>query len=180
MRTELEALGGSGAFADKVTFGGPDVPLRKSAVEMLSLAIHELPTNATQIWRARQRDRPLVGDLADRRDAAGPASRAGMDRAWYDDRGRPGAAAYGRSLIEQALPYSLSAETKFELGADVLRCVISLPFAAGVNEVVRSTNRWRCARRPATPRGRGPSWVILDPNDARKLGPLQRYQRTRR
>ena len=34
-----------------------------------------------------------------------------------------------RTLIEQALPYSLSAETSFELGGDTLRCVISLPLA---------------------------------------------------
>ena len=34
---------------------------------------------------------------------------------------------YGRTLIEQALPYALSARTKFDLGANTLRCVISLP-----------------------------------------------------
>jgi hypothetical protein len=30
-------------------------------------------------------------------------------------------------LIEQALPYTLSARTTFQLGADALRCLISLP-----------------------------------------------------
>jgi len=39
---------------------------------------------------------------------------------------------YGRTLIEEALPYSLSAETVFELSSDGLRCVISVPLAAGI------------------------------------------------
>ena len=30
-------------------------------------------------------------------------------------------------MIEQALPYALSARTKFDLRANTLRCVISLP-----------------------------------------------------
>jgi hypothetical protein len=34
---------------------------------------------------------------------------------------------YGRTLIEEALPYSLSAETTFELGPDGLLCRICLP-----------------------------------------------------
>src|SRR5262249_3730244 len=45
VRMELEALG----FADlgkKVSIAGPEVQLRKSAVQILSLAIHELATNA--------------------------------------------------------------------------------------------------------------------------------------
>ena len=42
---ELEALS-SHAIGDKIAFGGPEAPLRKSSVEMLTLAIHELLTNA--------------------------------------------------------------------------------------------------------------------------------------
>lgn len=136
VRTELEALGGSGAFADKVTFGGPDVPLRKSAVEMLSLAIHELTTNALKYGAlASETGRLSVtwrieGTLPDQRLVLEWIER-GITTA---DAGRSG---YGRSLIEQALPYSLSAQTKFELGTDVLRCVISLPLATtDVDEIV--------------------------------------------
>ncbi len=37
---------------------------------------------------------------------------------------------YGRApLIEEGLPYSLSAETKFDLGSGALRCLNSLPLA---------------------------------------------------
>jgi hypothetical protein len=49
----------------------------------------------------------------------------------------PARCGYGRTLIDRALPYSLSAQTTFELGADALRCVISIPLATtGVTEVV--------------------------------------------
>jgi len=42
---------------------------------------------------------------------------------------------YGRTLIEEALPYSLSAETVFEFNGDALRCVISIPLAAGISDL---------------------------------------------
>jgi two-component system CheB/CheR fusion protein len=126
---ELEPLG-LAAVGDRITFGGPKAPLRKSAVEMLSLAIHELLTNAIKygalanptgrlsvIWRFE--GKPPVQRLAlewIERGIVAPAPAAG-----------PKQNGYGRTLIEEALPYSLSAETKFELGGDTLRCLISLP-----------------------------------------------------
>jgi PAS domain S-box-containing protein len=127
---ELEALGSAG-LDDKVTVAGPDVPLRKSAVQMLCLAVHELATNALKYgalahaegrlsvtWRIEKSapDRRLRLEWIERGIAAMPA--AGVIR-----RG------YGRTLIEEALPYTLSAQTRFELGPEALRCVISLPLA---------------------------------------------------
>ena len=125
---EFEALGLEAA-GDRITFGGPEAPLRKSVVEMLSLAIHELLTNAIKYgalaggatgrlsvtWRIEglPRDQRIVLEWIER----GIASSAAESK----QRG------YGRTLIEEALPYSLSAETVFELGEDTLRCVISIP-----------------------------------------------------
>ena len=123
---ELEALG-SHAVGDRITFGGAEAPLRKSAVEMLTLAIHELLTNAIKYgalasetgllsvtWRIE--DQRIVLEWIER----------GISSPQTADGSRRG---YGRTLIEEALPYSLSAETKFDLGSDALRCLISLPFA---------------------------------------------------
>ena len=135
---ELQALG-SHAIADRITFGGPDAPLRKSAVEMLTLAIHELLTNAIKYgalasetghlsvtWR-------IEGTPPDRRLVLGWIER-GIASPHAADMKRSG---YGRTLIEEALPYSLSAETKFELDANTLRCLISLPLATkDVDEMV--------------------------------------------
>ena len=127
---EFDALG-LDAFGSKITlFGGPEARLRKSAVEMLALATHELLTNAIKYgafasesgrlsvtWRIEGMppDQQLVLEWIEC-GIASPAPAADPKRN-----------GYGRTLIEEALPYSLSAETTFELGADNLRCRIRLP-----------------------------------------------------
>jgi PAS domain S-box-containing protein len=125
---ELEALGLQAA-SDRITSGGPDAPLRKSAVEMLSLAIHELLTNAIKYgafacetgrlsvtWGIERTlaNQRLVFEWIERGITVSPSA-------------DPGRSGYGRILIEEALPYSLSAETKFVLNGDTLRCWISIP-----------------------------------------------------
>ena len=128
---ELEALG-SHAIGDRIAFGGPEAPLRKSSVEMLTLAIHELLTNAIK-YGALASDTGRLS-VTWRIEGAPPHRRLvlewierGMDlTALAADAGRSG---YGRALIEEALPYSLAAETKFDLGSHGLLCLISLPFA---------------------------------------------------
>jgi PAS domain S-box-containing protein len=129
VRMELEALGPD--LLDGVTLAGPDILLRNDAVEMLSLAIHELATNALKYgalacqhgrlfvtWRfdGAEPDRRVVLEWIERDFASTPATSAHSAR-----RG------YGRTLIEEALPYSLSAQTSFDLGKEGLRCTISLP-----------------------------------------------------
>ena len=135
---ELEALG-SHMAGDRITFGGPEAPLRKSAVEMLALAMHELLANAIKYgalasetgrlsvtWRIEgtRPDRRLVLEWTERGILSPPQSADA----------RP--SGYGRALIEEGLPYSLSAETKFDLGSGALRCLISLPLATnGIDEM---------------------------------------------
>ena len=114
---ELEALS-SHAIGDKIAFGGPEAPLRKSSVEMLTLAIHELLTNAIK-YGALASDAGRLS-VTWRIEGAPPHQRLVLE--WIErgmdltvlaaDAGRSG---YGRALIEEALPYSLAAETKFDL-----------------------------------------------------------------
>jgi PAS domain S-box-containing protein len=126
---ELEALG-PGELGGKVMLAGPKTRLRNRAVQMFSLAIHELATNALKygalaneggslsvVWRIEgaEPDRRLLLEWIECGIATAPPAA---------DAARRG---YGRMLIEQALPYTLSARTTFELGADALRCRISLP-----------------------------------------------------
>jgi PAS domain S-box-containing protein len=135
---EFEALG-LDAGGDKILIGGPEARLRKSVVEMVALAIHELLTNSIKhgalagdsgglsvIWRIEggPTDQRLVLDWAER----GIACLAPTGDANYN--------GYGRTLIEEALPYSLSAETTFELGAEGLRCRISLPLSPHHSDAV--------------------------------------------
>ena len=124
---ELEALA-LATVGDRITYGGPETPLRKSAVEMLSLAIHELLTNAIK-YGALACD---TGRLSVTWRIGGTPLDQRLELEWIEcgiapSPSGPSPSGYGRRLIEEALPYSLSAETKFELGEGTLRCVITLP-----------------------------------------------------
>ncbi len=108
---------------------------------MLALAMHELLTNAIKYgalasetgrmsvtWRieGRPSDERLVLEWIERGIAL-PPQPADARRS-----------SYGRTLIEEALPYSLSADDlKFDLGSDALHCLISLPVATdGTDEML--------------------------------------------
>ena len=99
---------------------------------MLSLAIHELLTNAIKYGALATETGRL--SVTWRIEAGPPNQRLVIE--WVERGITPlppstgtGQSGYGRTLIEEALPYSLSAETKFDLEGDTLRCRISLPFA---------------------------------------------------
>lgn len=129
--TELEALGG-GIVEGQIEMAGPDVPLRRSTVQILALVIHELSTNARKygalatpagrlsvVWRVTADGEGadggrLVIDWTERLPAGQevPLPRGG---------------GYGRKLIERALPYTLGAETDYDLTKGGLTCRISLP-----------------------------------------------------
>lgn len=128
---EFEALAPD-AVGERITVQGPRVRLRNSTVEMLALAIHELLTNAIKYGAFSGADGRLR--LAWRVDGTGPNFRLVLEWTEHDVEHLPASGdakrrGYGRTLIEEALPYSLSAETKFEFGADGFRCRICLPLA---------------------------------------------------
>lgn len=131
MRMELEAIGAN-AFGNRVVTQGPEVTLPKSAVEMLSLAIHELATNALKYGALANGTGRLSVTW---RNEETPAKRQ-LVLEWVENviARPPGAGShrrgYGRTLIEEALPYSLGAETRFALGPDTLHCRIGLPLTS--------------------------------------------------
>jgi hypothetical protein len=62
---------------------------------------------------------------------------------WVEENGcravpPPGSHGYGRELIEQALPYSSGAETRYELDETGLRCSIALPLGTEARQERRS------------------------------------------
>ncbi len=129
VRLELDALGRN-VLLDRVEVSGPQVRIRNSTVQVIALGLHELATNARKYgalstdqgrlrigWHVEQIDgdpRLLLSWIEER--AVGVAVKR-------DRRG------YGRELIERALPYSLNAETRYELDDAGLRCTIALPLA---------------------------------------------------
>jgi PAS domain S-box-containing protein len=135
-RMELEAIGAD-VFGDRIETLGPEVPLRKSAVEMLSLAIHELATNAVKYGALANTSGRLSVIWSS--EGLPPEHRLVIDWVEYDieaaSNGNNEWRGYGRTLIEEALPYSIGAETRFELEADRLHCCISLPLRSdGIGE----------------------------------------------
>lgn len=126
VRMELDALG-SDAVATRATISGPEVRLRKRDVQTLALAIHELATNACKYGAlAGDRGRLAVCWRIEQGTAGGPELELEWTESGIDapPAPRPG---YGWALIEHALPYSLAAPTRIELGADTFRCAIRLP-----------------------------------------------------
>ncbi|RYZ66656.1 MAG: PAS domain S-box protein, partial [Proteobacteria bacterium] len=131
IRLELEALGHP-SVGDRVVIEGPEVPLRKSMVQTLALAIHELATNARKYgalsenrgtlrigWQLEQGTEDTAPQLfVDWSELTPPRQERATDAV---------RTSFGRELIESALPYSLGAQTTFELSDRALHCTIRLP-----------------------------------------------------
>jgi PAS domain S-box-containing protein len=123
---ELGALGAQ--TSHQVRVQGPQILIRASAVQTLSLALHELATNAKKYGALAGG----VGHLAVAWELLGGADHR-VRLTWHEE-GIHGPLpnetvkyGYGRVLVEQALPYSLGARTSYELTGSALRCTIELP-----------------------------------------------------
>lgn len=136
IRTEIKALGG----ADKVTLDGPaGVRLRSSTVQTLAMALHELGTNAVKYGALGQPDARLAITWSFESDGAEGKPWLHID--WRESGvtmpqgdAAPRGTGQGRELIEQALPYQLSAKTTYELGPDGVHCTISVPVSDTTSE----------------------------------------------
>ncbi len=134
IRAELGAMGAldQDGWGEQVTLDGPpNLRLRSSTVQTLSLALHELATNAVKYGALSTKD----GRLEVRWARVEAADKPYLQVDWIEsgvkmnaNAGLPGG-GYGRELIERALPMQLGAETTFELGSDGVRCRITLPLS---------------------------------------------------
>ena len=139
LHMEFDALGPA-VTGNRVVLDGPKVPLRKSAVQTLALALHELATNARK-YGALATPEGRLRVVWHTRVVDGSGMRLVLE--WVENvvgssiqpsNARRGG-GYGRKLIEQALPYALDAETRYELNSQGVRCMIDLSLAkAGQQE----------------------------------------------
>jgi two-component sensor histidine kinase len=138
VRAELDTLGPD-VSRGQVDIAGPEVRLRNSIVQTLALALHELAINARKYGAlATAQGRLRIAWKLERR---GNASFVVFD--WVEENGRravapPGPKGYGRELIEEALPYSYGAETRYEIDGTGLRCSIALPLGTDARQERRS------------------------------------------
>jgi len=127
VEVELKAHENGNGVPGKVTMEGPTVMLPPTSAQVLTLAIHELATNAVKYGALKQPSGRLAITW---RIEGGTEPRAVLD--WHEsgvqmpDRGgHPGRRGYGRELIERALPYQLKAETDLRFGPDGVHCRIA-------------------------------------------------------
>lgn len=129
VRIELDALGRN-VLLDRVEVFGPEVRIRNSTVQILALALHELATNARKYGALSTDQGRLRIEWHVEQWRGDPC----LLLSWIEERAvcvaiRRDHWGYGRELIERALPYSLNAETRYELDEAGLRCTIAIPLA---------------------------------------------------
>ena len=114
----------------RVRINGPEVLLDPSTAERLSLAIHELVTNAVK-HGALVNDRGRIQvDWSTQHDGSGQIlllqwSESGVEL----DLRQAGREGFGMELLERSLPYDLEAETEVDLRADGLRFALRMPLS---------------------------------------------------
>lgn len=135
---ELDALVATPARA-RVSVDGPEVPLQRAAVQILTLAFHELTENAlahgalsadggslSVRWAVSERDGVQIVNINwTERMGAGLDARTGP--AAPSVTGQGGTRGYGHELLVNALPYSLGAVVGLAMEPTGARCTISLP-----------------------------------------------------
>ncbi|WP_316160305.1 PAS domain-containing protein [Bradyrhizobium sp. SZCCHNRI20481] len=130
IRSELSAVAGG---SERIELSGPSgVRLRSSTVQTLAMALHELATNAVKYGAlAQPSGRLCVGWSL---ECEGAEGRPWLHIEWRESgvdmpppATMPRGTGQGRELIEQALPYQLSARTSYTFESDGVRCTISIP-----------------------------------------------------
>jgi two-component system CheB/CheR fusion protein len=127
VQLELDTLGSDGP-PSRIEVRGPEVRIRNSIVQMLALALHELAIDARKHGAlSTDQGRLQIGWQVEQIRGA-----PWLRLSWIE--AHPVCVAvkrdprdFGRELIERALPYSLNAETCYELDETGLQCTISLP-----------------------------------------------------
>src|SRR5262249_14158306 len=123
-----ELVGQVAHYNGQVDVQGSEIKLRAKPAETISLAIHELTTNAVKYGALSSRSGHIkVSWHVD--------ERAGAPRLMFEwqESGvpvmnqEPIRSGFGRELIERGLPYELKANTALEFRQGGIRCVIEVP-----------------------------------------------------
>jgi two-component sensor histidine kinase len=128
VQMELEAL--APLDHKRVTADGPSIALPREAVQLLSLALHELVTNSLKYGALKASTGTLliqwrIVDIATKDDAVRiDWVEGGVNPLSETTSARRG---FGRVLLEDALPRQLGAKTNFELRNEGLICFLQIP-----------------------------------------------------
>lgn len=112
----------------RIAIEGPEVGLRYETAQAVGLALHELATNSIKFGVLGSDGR---GQVCVRWAREGEGIVLRWEETGVSVLGEaPLRTGFGREFIEQALPYQLGAETRFELRPGGLDCTIALPSGA--------------------------------------------------
>jgi len=134
VEAELAAHADGRRETNKVTIEGPPAFVSAGAAQALTLALHELATNAVK--------HGALGCPSGRLSVKWYTEGENEKRIMLDWResgvimppGEPRRKGYGSELIERALPYQLKAVTRLHFGPDGVHCHISVPVTATETE----------------------------------------------
>jgi two-component system CheB/CheR fusion protein len=113
---------------EQVEIDGPPIQLRESAAEILTLALHELATNAVKYGALAVR----TGRLSVKWRVMNTSDGRRLSLFWRESGvalvdPSPSRTGFGRDLIERGLPYDLGATTSLEFAPGGVICVIETP-----------------------------------------------------
>ncbi len=127
----------AGPAATRVTAIGPDVRLSGNEVQYLSLALHELATNALKYGALSQDGGGVTIRWTATSDADGSAQ---LDLAWTETGGPPAVASaragFGRMMIEKLVPSALRGEATLAFAATGLTWRLRAPLTEGAKGAV--------------------------------------------
>jgi two-component system, chemotaxis family, CheB/CheR fusion protein len=114
---------------DQVFISGEPVPLLGKSAENISLAIHELTSNAVKYGALSQRDGRLEVSWEVVKNGAKPVLKFVWRESGFDEPlAKPARRGFGSELIENVLPYQSGGKGEFDFASDALTCTIELPF----------------------------------------------------
>jgi two-component system CheB/CheR fusion protein len=114
---------------DGVEIEGPDIRLKPRAAESMSLAVHELATNAIKHGPAGNDS----GRVAVKWALNGDGGEKQLDFQWSEPPNgaevKPKRKGFGFELLTRGLPYDLNGKTSLELGEDGVQFNMQVPLA---------------------------------------------------
>ncbi|MBV8097156.1 MAG: PAS domain-containing protein [Acetobacteraceae bacterium] len=118
-----------GCVGENVDISGPEIRLRPRAVQVLTLAVHELATNAMQYGALSVPSGTVKINW--RRETSGGRARLVIQ---WNEQGvplvdlQPSRRGQGRQMIEEALPAGFRANTNLAFAPGGIRCTIEIPW----------------------------------------------------
>lgn len=140
MADALAAYAGSEGTKARVTYGGVDIRIQPKAALAISMALHELSTNAVKYGALSN-----SGGRVDVRWRLIDGEKKEFELEWCESGGPfvvpPRRRGFGSRLIEQGLSQDLSGETRLEFRHEGLICTIRAPLAEIVRRRTRAAGR---------------------------------------